>query len=132
MENNSKLYIFKVVTKNVCCVQIIAPWEIVHAFFRLLILFKIIFFNNSLRVPSEWQIVWIQTRPDTFLKPTYLKISFRHTIKVKQFSSRLGLIWVQTVCKCYQQTTLGGKELNLWMLLTFDMPSIYYLSFGTM
>ena len=23
-----------------------------------------------------------------------------------------GLIWVQTVCKSYQQTTLVGKELN--------------------
>ena len=23
-----------------------------------------------------------------------------------------GLIWVQTVCKGYQQTTQGGKELN--------------------
>ena len=23
-----------------------------------------------------------------------------------------GLIWVQTVCKCYQQTTLAGKELK--------------------
>ena len=24
-----------------------------------------------------------------------------------------GLIWVQSVCKCYQQTTLEGKELNI-------------------
>ena len=24
-----------------------------------------------------------------------------------------GLIWVQTVCKGYQQTTLGGKDFNL-------------------
>ena len=35
--------------------------------------------------------VWIQVRPDILL----------------------GLIWFQTVCKGYQQTTLvGGKELN--------------------
>ena len=43
---------------------------------------------------------------------------------VKQIGSRsnptfyilgymLGLIWVQTVCKGYQQTTLIGKELNM-------------------
>ena len=24
----------------------------------------------------------------------------------------LGLIWVQTVCKSYQQTTLAGKQLD--------------------
>ena len=44
--------------------------------------------------------------------------SFRNTISV---SNSLdpdkpdilpGLIWVQTVCKGYQQTTIGGKELN--------------------
>ena len=39
-------------------------------------------------IPSECQIVWNQIRPD--------------------FMS--GLIWVQTVCKSYQQMTLGDKE----------------------
>ena len=28
----------------------------------------------------------------------------------------LGLIWFKTVCKCYQQMTLVGKELTLVML----------------
>ena len=53
------------------------------------------FFQNHLfrKILSEiWsgsQTVWIQVRLD--------KMS--------------GLTWVQTVCKCYQQTTLLGKEL---------------------
>ena len=37
-------------------------------------------------IPSECQIVWIQIRPDILS----------------------GLIWVQTVCKDQQQTTLAG------------------------
>ena len=41
-------------------------------------------------IGSEFQTVWIQIRPD--IVP--------------------GLIWFQIVCKCYQQTTLGGKELS--------------------
>ena len=38
---------------------------------------------------SECQPVWIKIRPDILS----------------------GLIWVQTVCKGYRQTTLGDKEL---------------------
>ena len=41
-------------------------------------------------VPSECQTVWNQIRRDVFS----------------------GLIWVQTVCKGYRQTTLGGKDLT--------------------
>ena len=54
------------------------------------------FFQNQLfrkilsGIPSECQIAWIQIRPNVLL----------------------GLTWVQTVCKSYQQTTLGGKELS--------------------
>ena len=40
-------------------------------------------------IPSECQIVWNQIRPDNMS----------------------GLIWVQNVCKGYQQTTLVGNEL---------------------
>ena len=40
------------------------------------------------------QRVWIQIRPDILS----------------------GLIWIQTVCKDYQQTTLAGKEVNLVLL----------------
>ena len=32
-----------------------------------------------------------------------------------------GLIWVQTVCKGYQQTTQVGKELIMWHNLTYDI-----------
>ena len=46
-------------------------------------------------IQSECQIVWIQIWPDVLS----------------------GLIWVQTVCKSYQQTTLGDKELN-------DLPKV--------
>ena len=54
------------------------------------------FFQNQLfrkiilGIPPECQIIWIQIRPDILL----------------------GLIWVQTVCKGYQQTTQVGKELK--------------------
>ena len=41
-------------------------------------------------IPSECQTVWIQIRPDILS----------------------GLIWVQTVCKGYQQMTLVGNELS--------------------
>ena len=54
------------------------------------------FFQNQLfqkvtsGLPSECQTVWTQIRPDILS----------------------GLIWVQTVCKGYQQTTQVGKELK--------------------
>ena len=56
----------------------------------------LIFFQNQLlrkilpEIPSECQTVWNQIRPDILS----------------------GLIWVQTVCTGYQQTTLVGKELS--------------------
>ena len=71
--------------------DIFASWVIFHAF-----LSSADFFQNQLvrkilsGIPSECQIVWIQIRPDILL----------------------GLIWVQSICKSYQQTTLGDKELN--------------------
>ena len=42
------------------------------------------------QIPSEWQTDWILIRPDVLLH----------------------LVWVQSVCKGYQQTTLGGNELS--------------------
>ena len=42
-------------------------------------------------LPSERQLVWTQIRSDVLL----------------------GLIWVQTICKSYEQTTLGDKEATL-------------------
>ena len=55
------------------------------------------FFQNDLfrkilsGIQSECQSDWIQVRPNILS----------------------GLIWFQTVCKGYQQTTLGGKELKV-------------------
>ena len=52
---------------------------------------KSFFFRKTLSgIPSECQTVWIQIRPDILS----------------------GLIWVQTVCKSYQQTILVGKEID--------------------
>ena len=45
--------------------------------------FSIFFSNNLSGIPSECQTVWIQIRRDVLS----------------------GLIWVQTICKGYQQTT---------------------------
>ena len=50
--------------------------------------FKINFFEKFFQEYNKCQTVWIQIRPGILL----------------------GLIWVQTVCKSYQQTTLVGKE----------------------
>ena len=44
--------------------------------------------------------------------------SFRNTISAKQSGSKSGLIWVQAVCKDYQQATLSGQELNICCYLT--------------
>ena len=44
-------------------------------------------------MPSECQTVWIQITPDIMS----------------------GLIWFQTVCKRYQQRTLGGEELKKFL-----------------
>ena len=67
------------------------PWQ-----FFLALLSSADFFQNQLfhtknsEIPSECQIVWNQIRPDILS----------------------GLIWLQTVCKSYQQTTLGDKKIS--------------------
>ena len=50
-----------------------------------------LFRKNISGIPSECQTDWIQIKPDILS----------------------GLIWVQTVCKGYQQTTLVGKEFTI-------------------
>ena len=58
---------------------------------RLLLWFVFLnhFFEKNISgIPSECQTVWVQIRPDILS----------------------GLVWVQTVCKGYQQTTLVGKD----------------------
>ena len=57
-------------------------------FCRLLFFFNINFLKKILSgIPSECQTDWIQIRPD----------------------KRSGLIWVQSVCKGYEQTALVGR-----------------------
>ena len=60
--------------------------------------------NSLSRIPSECQIDLIQIRADV----------------------RSGLIWVQTVCKRYQQTTLVGKKLQ--NLKPYDNKITFFLS----
>ena len=114
-------------------------------FCRLLTFSKITFFLKILSgVPSECQTVWILIRPDVLsgliwvqtvckgyqqtilftifasCKSTFLKNSFRSTIRVSKSldpdqARRLsGLIWVQTVCKGYQQTMLFAITLPIF------------------
>ena len=56
-----------------------------HAFMLSADFFKIIFFEKFFQEYHQSQTVWIQIRTDK--------------------------IWVQAVCKSYQQTTLEGKVL---------------------
>ena len=49
-----------------------------------------LFRKNLSGIPSEWQTVWIQIRPNILS----------------------GLIWVQTVCKGYKHMTLVDKKLS--------------------
>ena len=93
LEKQKKIKKIKKIFKPIltlCMLGNFACFFVVCGFF-----FKINFFKKNLTgIPSECQIVWIQIRPEIFL---------------------LDLIWVQTVCKGYQQTTKlppAGKELN--------------------
>ena len=77
-------------------------------FFHAFLLSAVFFFQNKLfrkilsGIPSECQTVWIQIRPNILS----------------------GLIWVQTVCKDYQQMTQRGKELI--SLLTTQLASFAF------
>ena len=74
------------------CSQLFASWEIFHVFMSSSDFFENQLFRKIISgIPSECQTVWIHFRPDILS----------------------GLICVQTVCKGYQQMTLGSKELKL-------------------
>ena len=74
------------------------------------------FFQNKLfrkilsGILLECQTVWIQIRPDVLL----------------------GLIWVQTVCKSYQQTALVGNEFKrVWSFqgyIVFVLSSLEFFN----
>ena len=92
-------------------VNSLPPGKFFMYFCRLLIVFQNqLFWKNLLGISSEYQTEWIQVRPDILL----------------------GLIWVQTVCKSYQQTTLEDKELKdlryqmylnrTWYFLLVQLP----------
>ena len=75
--------------------------------------FKLIFSKkNLLGIPSVYQTVWVQIRLDILS----------------------GLIWVQTVCKGYQQmtkVTAGGKRFNCinFFFSTEQVISFHGISF---
>ena len=71
-------------------------------FCRLLIFFKTNFYEKILSgIPSECQTDWILIRPKILS----------------------GLTWVQSVCKCYEQTTLEGNEL-----LSINMVGFHFVN----
>ena len=78
-------------------------------FCRLLIFFKINFFRKILSgISSECQTVWIKIRPNILS----------------------GLVSVQTVCKGYQQMTLGGKELKNYQFCLYPCQ-LFFSHVGT-
>ena len=86
LSKSSKLKFIKITCKNNRLA--LCPWEIFHAFLSSADFFSKSTFRKILsEIPFEYQTVWIQIRPDIWS----------------------GLIWVQTVCKGYQQMTLGGR-----------------------
>ena len=75
-----------------------SSWVIVQAFLSSADFFQNQLFQKILsEIPSECQTVCILIRPNILS----------------------GLIWVQTVCKGYQQTKLEGKELNKKIKISF-------------
>ena len=108
----SSLKIYKEFSNSLDADPIFACWVIFQNLLSSAVFcvffFKIMFFEKILSgLPLQCQTVWIQIRPD--------KMS--------------GLIWVQTVCKGYQQTTksvtdskrakkLGREKVKLFISLT--------------
>ena len=83
--------------------------RVLHNFF--IFLSSADFFQNQLfqkllsGKPSKCQTVWIQIRPDILS----------------------GLIWVQTVCKGYQQAALVGSKLTIQTVFDFFSASSFLL-----
>ena len=79
-------------------VNFLPPEEIFPAFLSSADFFEINFFGKFFTgIQAECKIVWIQIRPDILS----------------------GLIWVQTICKIYQQTTFGDKGLTGCLIDSF-------------
>ena len=85
-------------------IQLFAPRKFFMLFCHLLIFFHYQLFEKIISgILSECQTDWIQIRPD--------------------ISS--GLIWVQSVCKGYEQMTLVGNELS-YAFISYDFQTLNY------
>ena len=88
---------------------VLIPQWFFYVFCRPLIFFKINFFEKNISgIPSECQSDWILIRPDILS----------------------GQIWVQSVCKGYEQTALVGNELILTPPLFYVCPKNVFFTFA--
>ena len=86
---------------------------------------------NGLLMPGKLFMLFLSSA-DFFSKSFFSKKkkTFRNTIRVSnsldpdQARRSVHLIWLQTVFKGYQQTTLGGKELTLFTSQSSDAISL--------
>ena len=86
------------------------PWKFFRLFCRLLFFSKINYFEKFFQKYHQCHKVWTQIRPNILL----------------------GLIWVQIVCKGYQQMTLVGKGLSLIHLPTIISRKNLFLILGVL
>ena len=107
----------KVLPRRICCLFSKPSW------FDINISFKWPTADDSDKIPG---LVFINSLPPgkffmLFCRLIFFKINFfekffqEYHLSVKQIGSRLGptlsgLVWVQSVCKSYQQRTLGEKN----------------------
>ena len=100
------------VPQKIECVQspttnqglLFASWVIFSCIFQSADFFQNHLFQKTLSgIPSECQAVWMQIRPHILW----------------------GLIWVQTVWKCYQQTTSASKQRIRVGVVFRKFPQLY-------
>ena len=103
---SSSIFIVYYILKN----SLWPPGKVFMLFCHLLIVQNQLFPKLLSGISSECQTDWIQIRPD--------KMS--------------GLIWVQSVCKGHQQTTLLSNELKMKILFPVFFVIIFFNCFGYM
>ena len=84
------------------------PQDFFPVFLSFADFFKINFFEKFFQEYDQCQTVWIQIRSDILSD----------------------LIWVQTVCESYQQTTLGDKKLMFVNIAKYIGVKVYTWMFA--